>query len=206
MPRHMPHPKTSPSKPAAKTIAKSKSKPKVKWAKPKEPAAKSPATEALKALQQGGLPEETIAHRVAALVTGSTPSTIAHRVDAEHLSNREIEKQALGAARLLLNAEALVVVPKIHAKIAAKVNDEVTRHHEVIACEIKTVGATAFMKLIPKHRNLHRHVAVLLPEYDAAYVYKQRDSSSTLSGPDGFSWKTSRTPDAENDPRFPDFW
>ena len=121
--------------------------------------------------------------------------------DAEHLSNASIEKQARLSAQLVFsNAEALV------PKIAAKVNDEVTRHHEVIACEIKTVGAAAFMKLIPTHRNLHRHVAVLLPEYDAVYLYKQRDSSSTLSGPDGFSWKTSRTPDAENDPRFPDFW
>ena len=78
MPRHMPRPKTSPSKPAktiAKTIAKPKSKPKVKWAKPKEPKAKSPATEALKALQQRGLPEETIAHRVAALMTGTHAAT-----------------------------------------------------------------------------------------------------------------------------------
>ena len=79
MPRHMPRPKTSPSKPKvktiAKTIAKPKSKPKVKWAKPKEPKAKSPATEALKALQQRGLPEETIAHRVAALMTGTHAAT-----------------------------------------------------------------------------------------------------------------------------------
>ena len=78
MPRHMPRPKTSPSKPAkpiAKTIAKPKSKPKVKWAKPKEPKAKSPATEALTALQQRGLPEETIAHRVAALMTGTHAAT-----------------------------------------------------------------------------------------------------------------------------------
>ena len=158
----MQHPKTSPSKPAAKTIAKSKHKSKV--AKPKEPKAKSPATEALKALQQCGLPEATIAHRVAALMTGKQP-------DAEHLSNASIEKQALLSAQLVLsNAEALV------PKIAAKVNDEVTRHHEVIACEIKTVGAAAFMKLIPTHRNLHRHVAVLLPEYNAAYHYKQRVS------------------------------
>ena len=76
--RLMPRPKTSPSKPAkpiAKTIAKPKSKPKVKWAKPKEPKAKSPATEALKALQQRGLPEETIAHRVAALMTGTHAAT-----------------------------------------------------------------------------------------------------------------------------------
>ena len=117
------------------------------------------------------------------------------------MSNAAIERQTLLTAQLVFSdAEALV------PKIAATVNDEVSRHHEVIAGELKTVGAAAFMKLIPTHRNLHRHVAVLLPEYDAAYVYKQRDSSSTLSGPDGFSWKTSRTPDAENDPRFPDFW
>lgn len=71
MPRHMPRPKTSPSKPIAKTIAKPKSKPKVK-----KPKAKSPATEALKALlQQRGLPEETIAHRVAALMTGTHAAT-----------------------------------------------------------------------------------------------------------------------------------
>ena len=140
------------------------SKSKSKVAKPKEPKAKSPATEALKALQQCGLRSETIAHRVAALMTGKQP-------DAEHLSNASIEKQALLSAQLVLsNAEALV------PKIAAKVNDEVTRHHEVIACEIKTVGAAASMKLIPTHRNLHRHVAVLLPEYNAAYHYKQRVS------------------------------
>ena len=184
----MPHPKTSPSKPAAKTIAKTfsdgsfgstvsglgktiaKSKSKSKVAKPKEPKAKSPATEALKALQQCGLRSETIAHRVAALMTGKQP-------DAEHLSNASIEKQALLSAQLVFsNAEALV------PKIAAKVNDEVTRHHEVIACEIKTVGAAAFMKLIPTHRNLHRHVAVLLPEYDAtAYHYKQRVTGTAIS-------------------------
>ena len=171
----MPHPKTSPSKPAAKTIAKTiatiaKSKSKSKVAKPKEPKAKSPATEALKALQQCGLPEETIAHRVAALMTGKQP-------DAEHLSNASIEKQALLSAQLVFsNAEALV------PKIAAKVNDEVTRHHEVIAREIKTVGAAAFMKLIPTHRNLHRHVAVLLPEYDGtAYHYKQRVTGTAIS-------------------------
>ena len=171
------------------------------------------------------------------------------------MSNATIEQQTLLTAQLVFSdAEALV------PKIAATVNDEVSRHHEVIAGELKTVGAAAFMKLIPTHRNLHRHVAVLLPEYDAAYRYKRRatawetegrparpkrrdgrgwprvrvhsgawrfgcsaeashrlpghtqrfplrrDSSSTLSGPDGFSWKTSRTPDAENDPRFPDFW
>ena len=171
------------------------------------------------------------------------------------MSNAAIERQTLLTAQLVFSdAEALV------PKIAATVNDEVSRHHEVIAGELKTVGAAAFMKLIPTHRNLHRHVAVLLPEYDAAYRYKRRatawktegrparpkrrdgrgwprvrvhsgawrfgcsaeaspslpghtqsfphrrDSSSTLSGPDGFSWKTSRTPDAENDPRFPDFW
>ena len=162
------------------------------------------------------------------------------------MSNATIERQTLLTAQLVFSdAEALV------PKIAATVNDEVSRHHEVIAGELKTVGAAAFMKLIPTHRNLHRHVAVLLPEYDAAYRYKRRatawktegrparpkrlaegprsfrpvqaeaspslpghtqgfphrrDSSSTLSGPDGFSWKTSRTPDAENDPRFPDFW
>ena len=66
----MPRPKTSPSKPIAKTIARPKSKPKVK-----KPKAKSPATEALKALQQRGLPEETIAHRVAALMTGTHAAT-----------------------------------------------------------------------------------------------------------------------------------
>lgn len=193
MPRHMPHPKTSPSKPTAKTIAKPKAKSKVKWAKPKEPKAKSPATEAIKALQLHGLPEETIAHRVAALMTGKQP-------DAEHLSNASIEKQTLLSAQLVL--ATMGVVPNI----TAKVNDLVAGHTQVIASELKKVGAAAFMKLVPTHRNLHRHVAVLLPEYDAAYLYKQRDSSSTLSGPDGFSWKTSRTPDAENDPRFPDFW
>ena len=199
MPRHMPHPKTSPSKPtakatsktSAKTIAKPKAKSKVKWAKPKEPKAKSPATEAIKALQLHGLPEETIAHRIAALMAGKQP-------DAEHLSNASIEKQALLVTQLVCEGVA--------PNITAKVNDLVAGHTQVIASELKKVGAAAFMKLIPTHRNLHRHVAVLLPEYDAVYLYKQRDSSSTLSGPDGFSWKTSRTPDAENDPRFPDFW
>lgn len=79
----------------------------------------------------------------------------------------------------------------------------------VIAGVIETVGAAAFMKLIPTHRNLHRHIAVLLPEYDAAYQYVSRDSSSTLSGPGPASpgRRVARpTRDAENDPCFPDFW
>ena len=85
------------------------------------------------------------------------------------MSNASIERQTLRTAQLVFSdAEALV------PKIAATVNDEVSRHHEVIAGELKTVGAAAFMKLIPTHRNLHRHVAVLLPEYDAEYRYQQR--------------------------------
>ena len=85
------------------------------------------------------------------------------------MSNASIERQTLRTAQLVVSdAEALV------PKIAATVNDEVSRHHKVIAGELKTVGAAAFMKLIPTHRNLHRHVAVLLPEYDAAYRYQRR--------------------------------
>ena len=28
----------------------------------------------------------------------------------------------------------------------------------------------------------------------------------SLKGPGGLKWKTRRTPDEDNDPRFPDFW
>ena len=93
------------------------------------------------------------------------------------MSNATIEQQTLLTAQLVFSdAEALV------PKIAATVNDEVSRHHEVIAGELKTVGAAAFMKLIPTHRNLHRHVAVLLPEYDAAYRYKRRATAWNTEG------------------------
>ena len=93
------------------------------------------------------------------------------------MSNAAIERQTLLTAQLVFSdAEALV------PKIAATVNDEVSRHHEVIAGELKTVGAAAFMKLIPTHRNLHRHVAVLLPEYDAAYRYKRRATAWKTEG------------------------
>jgi len=93
------------------------------------------------------------------------------------MSNAAIERQTLLTAQLVFSdAEALV------PKIAATVNDEVSRHHEVIAGELKTVGAAAFMKLIPTHRNLHRHVAVLLPEYDAAYRYKRRATAWEIEG------------------------
>ena len=55
--------------------------------------------------------------------------------------------------------------------------------------------------------DLHRHVAVLLPEYDHKnYQYNRFNASSTLTGPSGLKWKTRRTPDEDNDPRFPDFW
>jgi len=93
------------------------------------------------------------------------------------MSNAPIERQTLLTAQLVFSdAEALV------PKIAATVNDEVSRHHEVIAGELKTAGAAAFMKLIPTHRNLHRHVAVLLPEYDAAYRYKRRATAWETEG------------------------
>ena len=96
------------------------------------------------------------------------------------MSNAPIERQTLLTAQLVFSdAEALV------PKIAATVNDEVSRHHEVIAGELKTVGAAAFMKLIPTHRNLHRHVAVLLPEYDAAYRYKRRATAWKTEGQRG---------------------
>ena len=145
--------KTTTMKTSSKTIVKPRPTPKPK----------NPATESLKWLQLH-LPEETIAHRVAALMTGK-------QADAEHRSNADAEARALSGAWLIFsNAEE-------HAPmIAAKVNEKVADQMQVIASEVETVGAASFMKLIPTNRDLHRHVAVLLPEYDFDFRYEQGDA------------------------------
>ena len=92
-------------------------------------------------------------------------------------------------------------------QIANDVDAEVAAEFATIKKVVQDIGVAAFMKLIPTHRDLHRHVAVLLPEYDGKnYHYDHGNSSSMLKGPGGLKWKTRRSPDEDNDPRFPKFW
>jgi len=181
-----------------KTIAKGKGKGKAvkaKTAAPNGAAGASPkeATEALKWLMMMGAGEEAVAHRVAAIMTGKTSTA---KIDVGRL--------AMSALRLVC------VMPddidQIKAKVAQNANVEVQEKLAVVAGVARSLGPAAFIKLIPTQNDLHRHVAVLLPQYDSKYTYTQGDASSSLKGPDGLKWKTRRTPDEDNDPRFPDFW
>ena len=155
------------------------------------------ATEALKYLQMLQMGEETIAHNVAAIMTGKP-------IDPDHAGTGRVVQVAISTARRFI--VALPDDKSIQAQVTKSAVAEVKAKLAVVAEVARNVGPAAMLKLVPTHRDLHRHVAGILPDYDSAYVYDQGDASSSLSGPGGLKWKTRRTPNADNDPRFPDFW
>lgn len=154
------------------------------------------ATEALKFLIMMGANEEAVAHRVAAILTGK-------KVDD---SSAEIDLRAMAMSALTLVCAMPADKSRIEAQVTQNCKIEVEQKMTLVAEVAGALGPAAFIKLVPTQGDLHRHVAVLLPDYDSRYIYSQGDSSSSLKGPGGFKWKTRRSPDADNDPRFPDFW
>ena len=154
------------------------------------------ATEALKWMTSLGMDAQAIAHRVAAIMTGKKA----------HPSAPKIVPRALVSGALRLVCAMPDDMAKIEAQVAKSAHAEVEEKLAVVADVARSLGPAAFIKLIPTHQDLHRHVAVLLPEYDSSYVYTRGDTSSSLKGPGGLKWKTRRSSDDDNDPRFPDFW
>ena len=123
-------------------------------------------------------------------------------IDPDHAGTGRVVQLAISSVRRFF-----VALPDVmQAQVAKDAVAEVEAKLAVVVEVARNVGPAAMLKLVPTHRDLHRHVAVILPDYDAAYVYDQGDASSSLSGPGGLKWKTRRTPNADNDPRFPDFW
>jgi hypothetical protein len=154
------------------------------------------AKEALKWLVTMGLEPEAVAHRVAAIMTGKKVASHAAGIDAQLL--------AMAALRCVFAMPDDMA--HIKAQVAENAKIEVAQKLSVVADVAHALGPAALMKILPTQHDLHRHVAVLLPDYDAQYTYTQGDASSSLKGPGGLKWKTRRTPDEDNDPRFPDFW
>jgi hypothetical protein len=152
------------------------------------------ATEALKWLVQMGADAEAVAHRVAAIMTDKKSRGAAIDLRGMVMAARRFVRAMPDDAS------------RIEAQAKAHANEEVEQQLALVANVARSVSAAAFIKFIPTFHDLHRHVAVLLPTYDSRYKYEQGNSSSTLKGPGGLKWKTRRTPDEDNDPRFPDFW
>ena len=100
------------------------------------PNGKLRATEAIKGLQLLMLEEETIAHRVAAIMTGK-------KCLPEYASNEAAHKIAASMARRFGD------LPHDLSKI---VDQETSSYLAVITEVVHEVGVAAFMKLIPTHR------------------------------------------------------
>ena len=138
------------------------------------------ATEALKFLIMMGANEEAVAHRVAAILTGK-------KVDD---SSAEIDLRAMAMSALALVCAMPADKSRIEAQVTQNCKIEVEQKMTLVAEVAGALGPAAFIKLVPTQGDLHRHVAVLLPDYDSRYIYSQGDDK----GPDGFKWKTRRSP------------
>ena len=100
------------------------------------------ATEALRWLTVMGADERAVAHRVAAIMTG------------KNVSSSDWQESVLFARTL--DPGGMLFLPGMEQKLA------------FVEGVARSLGPAAFIKLIPFHQDLHRHVAVLLPEYDSS--------------------------------------